>query len=63
MSARADPDRQVFAEKRGEMVGEVVLHLIEVDAFQVASGHDAGRKRERGAVLQKINKIILAGQD
>lgn len=52
-----------FDSGDGQVVGEVGLHLIEVDPFKVASGDDAGRKRQRGAVLEKIHKVILAGQD
>ena len=47
----------------GEVVQQVVLHLIEVDTFEVASGYDAGGKRQGRAVLQKVEQIVLTGQD
>ena len=34
-----------FHSGNGQVVGEVVLHLIEVDAFEMASGHNPGGKR------------------
>ncbi|MBI4528203.1 MAG: hypothetical protein HY695_30790 [Deltaproteobacteria bacterium] len=45
------------------MVGDVVLHLIEVNAFEVATGHEPGGKGQRRAVLEKIEEIILASKD
>lgn len=52
-----------FDSGNGKVVSEVVLHLIEVDAFEVASGHDPGGKGQRGAVLEKIEQVVLAGED
>src|ERR671919_302647 len=46
-----------------EVMGEVELHLLEVDPFEMASGDDARSQRQRGAVLERIEKIILTGKD
>ena len=45
------------------MVSEVELHLLEVDTFEMASGHDTGGQREGGAILEEIEEIVLTSED
>jgi hypothetical protein len=45
------------------MVREVELHLLEVNAFEVTSSHDTGGQGEGGAVLEKIEEVVLTGED
>ncbi|MBM2806645.1 MAG: hypothetical protein HW419_4538 [Deltaproteobacteria bacterium] len=43
-----------------QMVGEIKLHLFEIDSFEMAFCHDARSERQGGAVLKQIDEIILA---
>jgi hypothetical protein len=52
-----------FGPGDAQLVGEVMLHLFEIDAVEVASGDDARGQGQRVAVLEEIEKIILAGRN
>ena len=46
-----------------QVMGEVKLHLFEIDSFEMTSGDDARGQWQRGTVLERIEEIILAGQN
>ena len=47
----------------GEMVAEVVLHILAVDAFEMASGDDSGGEGLRGSVGELVDDTGLTCQD
>jgi hypothetical protein len=46
----------------GQVVGEVELHLLSADAFEVAAGHDARGQGRSRAVGDVVEQVVLAGQ-
>jgi hypothetical protein len=40
-------------------MSEIELHLFEIDSFEMASGDDARGEQQRGAVLERIEEIVL----
>ena len=47
----------------GQMVSEVLLHVLVIDTFQMAAGYDTGGQRLRGAVGEFIDEEGLTCQD
>ena len=47
----------------GQMVSEVLLHVLVIDSLQMATGYDTGGQGLRGAVGEFINEEGLTGED
>jgi hypothetical protein len=47
----------------GQMMPDVVLHVLAVDALQMAAGHNTGGQGLGGAIGEFINQVRLASQD
>lgn len=47
----------------GQVVNNVVLHLLAIHAFEVASGNNAGCQRHGRTVGETVEQIVLSGHD
>jgi len=47
----------------GEVVPEVLLHILTVDPFQMATGHDAGGQGLGGAEGELVDEVGLTCED
>ena len=46
-----------------EVMGEISFHVLSGDSLQVAACHDAEGKRQGSTVQERVDQIVLTGQD